>query len=272
MIVLAVIAAAGYGAYSFLRGTRSVPFDNFTISQLTNTGNSGLAAISPDGKYLLRVVSDAGKQSLWMRHVATNSDTQVIAPADTSFLSLTFSPDGNYIYFRKAVDKAKLFVDLYRAPVFGGTPQAVVRNIDTGITFSPDGKRIAYVRENVPDLRKFRLLVSNAEGTGEKIIVEGPMSEVPWIVCWSPDGRQIAEIINQRGDTTIQLLDVSSGKSNTLVGFKDLEIEDAVWTADGRGLLVAYYAKGSRALKSALSPNVMANSMSSPKIPIPIRH
>jgi eukaryotic-like serine/threonine-protein kinase len=158
VIVLAVIAAAGYGAYSLLRRPRSVSFENFTISQLTNTGNSELAAISPDGKYLLRVVSDAGKQSLWMRHVATNSDTQVIAPADTSFLSLAFSPDGNYIYFRKAVDKAKLFVDLYRAPVFGGTPQAVVRNLDTGITFSPDGKRIAYVRESVPDLQKFRLL------------------------------------------------------------------------------------------------------------------
>jgi len=169
----------------------------------------------------------------------------VIAPADTSFLSLAFSPDGNYIYFRKAVDKAKLFVDLYRAPVFGGTPQAVVRNIDTGITFSPDGQRIAYVRENIPDLRKFRLLVSSAEGTGEKIIVEGPVSEAPTVVCWSPDGRQIAEIISQSGDTTIQLLDVSSGKPNTLVGFKDLEIEDAVWTADGWGLLVVYYAKGS---------------------------
>src|SRR5450631_973508 len=245
VIVLAVIAAAGYGAYSFLRRPRSVPFENFTISQLTNTGNSELEAISPDGKYLLRVVSDAGKQSLWMRHVATNSDTQVIAPADTSFLSLAFSPDGNYIYFRKAVDKAKLFVDLYRAPVFGGTPQAVVRNIDTGITFSPDGQRIAYVRENIPDLRKFRLLVSSAEGTGEKIIVEGPVSEAPTVVCWSPDGRQIAEIISQSGDTTIQLLDVSSGKPNTLVGFKDLEIEDAVWTADGWGLLVVYYAKGS---------------------------
>ena len=245
VIVLGVIAAAGYGAYSLLRRPRSVPFENFTISQLTTNGNSELAAISPDGKYLLRVVSEAGKQSLWLRHVATNSDTQVIAPADTSFLSLAFSPDGNYIYFRKAVDKAKLFADLYRAPVFGGTPQAVVRSIDTGITFSPDGKRIAYVREQVPDLRKFRLLVSSAEGTDEKIIVEGPISEVPWIVCWSPDGRQIAEIIDQSGSAAIQLLDVSSGKSNTLVGFKDLEIYEAVWTADGRGLLVVYYGKGS---------------------------
>ncbi len=58
VIVLALIAAAGYGAYSLLRGHSAVPFENFTISQLTNTGNSQLAAISPDGKYLLRVVSD----------------------------------------------------------------------------------------------------------------------------------------------------------------------------------------------------------------------
>ncbi len=51
--------------------------------------------------------------------------------------------------------------------------------------------------------------------------------------------------IYKNGDvlSAIQLLDVLSGKSHTLVGFKDLEIEDAVWTADGRGLLVVYYAK-----------------------------
>jgi hypothetical protein len=45
-----------------------------------------------------------------MRHLATNSDTQVIAPADTSFLSLAFS--GNYIYFRKAVDRHIQLVDV----------------------------------------------------------------------------------------------------------------------------------------------------------------
>jgi serine/threonine protein kinase len=247
VILLTLIAAASYGVYSLLRGHRAAPFENFTISQLTNTGNSHRAAISPDGKYLLRVVSDAGKQSLWLRHVPTNSDTQVIAPVDSFFDSLTFSPDGNYIYFRKAEDKARSFFNLFRAPVFGGTPQAVVRNLDTGITFSPDGKRIAYVRERDLDAGKYRLLVSSAEGADEKMIADGPISEVPYFVRWSPDGREIAETIYKNGDvlSAIQLLDVLSGKTRTLVGFKDWGINQAVWTADGQGLIVSYFVKGS---------------------------
>src|ERR1700690_1762400 len=48
VIVAALIAAAGYGAYSLFLRHGASPFENFTISQLTNTGNSQLAAISPD--------------------------------------------------------------------------------------------------------------------------------------------------------------------------------------------------------------------------------
>ena len=191
-------------------------------------------------------MSDAGKQGLWLRQLPTNSDTQVIAPVDSFFDSLTFSPDGNYIYFRKAEDKARSFFNLFRAPVFGGTPQAVVRNLDTGITFSPDGKRIAYVRERDLDAGKYRLLVSSAEGADEKMIADGPISEVPYFVRWSPDGRQIAETIYKNGDvlTAIQLQDVLSGKSRTLAAFADWGITEALWTADGQGLIVSYFVKG----------------------------
>src|SRR3984893_4289869 len=221
VIVAALIAAAGYGAYSLFLRHGAAPFDNFTISQLTNTGNSQLAAISPDGKYLLRVASDGGKQSLWLRHVPTNSDTQVVPPADASFGSLAFSPDGNYIYFLKAVDKGNSIFDLYRTPVFGGTPQAVVHHVDTNITFSPDGKRIAYARGNDPEVGKFQLLIAGADGGSEKVIQDGPLSAVPHYVAWSPDGRQIAESVARDLTSAIQLLDVLSGKSQTLAGFKD---------------------------------------------------
>ena len=246
VIVLVLIAAAGYGAYSLLHRHGPVPFENFTISQLTDSGNSQFAAISPDGKYLLRVVSDAGKQSLWLRHLATNSDTQVIGPADTSFLSLAFSPDGNYIYFRKALDKGNQAFDLYRTPVFGGTPQTVASDVDTNITFSPDGKRMAYSRFNDPEVGKFLLLVSGADGTGERIIQNGPNSARPFHVAWSPDGTQIAEVVYQTDVlSSIELLEVTSGKTHRLVGFKDWGVTEAVWTPDGKGLLIDYWFKGS---------------------------
>ena len=77
LVALAVLAAAGYGVYSMLNRSGAVPFQNFTITKITDNGKSRAAAISPDGKYILSEVVDAGKASVWLRHVATNSDTQI---------------------------------------------------------------------------------------------------------------------------------------------------------------------------------------------------
>ena len=72
VIVLVVLAAAAFGVYSMFRGGKpAIPFQNFTISQMTDNGKSQFAAISPDGKYILSVLADAGKESLWLRHVPT---------------------------------------------------------------------------------------------------------------------------------------------------------------------------------------------------------
>ena len=99
---LIILGAAGIGVYSVFHHPAVMPFQNFTITQITNSGTSVATAISPDGKYLLSAVDDNGRQSLWLRNIPTNSDTQVIAPADASYRNLTFSSDGNYIYFLKA--------------------------------------------------------------------------------------------------------------------------------------------------------------------------
>ncbi len=143
-IALVVLAAAGYGVYSLISRKAELPFQNFTISQVTDTGKSGGTAISPDGKYVLNVQRQAGKASLWLRHVPTNSDTQIVAPAEAAYRQLAFSPDGNYFVFRKARSKLEDAFDLYRSPVLGGNPQIIARDVDSGATFSPDGKRIIY--------------------------------------------------------------------------------------------------------------------------------
>src|SRR5580704_15702367 len=95
--VLVIVAAAAYGIYSIVLRNRHVPFDTFSIENLTNNGHIALAAISPDGKYLLHVRDENGLQSLWLRHIATASNTQLVPPAATRYAGLTFSPDANYI-------------------------------------------------------------------------------------------------------------------------------------------------------------------------------
>ena len=242
LILIVVLAAAAYGLYALFRRAVPVSFQDFTITPVTNNGKSVEAAISPDGKYLLSVLDEKGKQSLWLRHVLTNSDTQVIPATDAFYQTLTFSPDGNYIYFRKAADNTLTSFDAFRAPLLGGTPQLVVRDIDTGITFSPGGKRIAYVRANDPEVGKFQVLTADADGTNERFFSGGPASEAPQSMSWSPDGKQIASIFEGPGEalTTVQFQDVDAAKLHARLPFNKVEFDDLVWQPDGRGLVVTY--------------------------------
>jgi len=238
-LMFLLMAAVGYSVYSFLSHKGAVPYENFAISQITNTGKTMAAAISPDGKFLLSVMDDHGKQSLWLRNISTNSDAQVIPSEDARYLDPAFSPDGNYIYFRKDVSYIEA-IDMLRAPVLGGSPQVIVHDVDTAFTFSPAGMRMAYVRNN-PEIGKFQVLMANAEGTDEKMLSGGLSSAIPNAIAWSPDGNQIASAIPGLGDAlgTIQLQDVISAKTQTLGRFNE-EFGDLTWLPDGRGLLATY--------------------------------
>src|SRR5208337_2472045 len=212
VVGLVLLVAGGFGIYSLLNRTGPTPFQNFSITQITNTGKAEQAAISPDGKYVLNVQNDNGMQSLWLRNVPTGSDTQILAPAAAVYRSLAFSPDGNYVYFRKAGIGTQSEWDLYRTPVLGGTPQVIVRDIDTGIAFSPDGHRMAYARGNDPDVGKYRLLTANIDGSDETVLLIGPNTadDFPRNISWSPDGKQITYSVYTLGDAlgTIKAFDV----------------------------------------------------------------
>jgi serine/threonine protein kinase len=242
IIALVVLAAAAYGIYTLLASKRALPFQNFSISQITNNGKSSRAAISPDGKYILSEVDDAGKASLWLRNVPTNSDTQVIAPADAIYTDLSFSPDGNYIYFIKAAAAVQAFRELFRAPVLGGAPQLVVRDIDSDISFSSDGKRFAFMRDNDPEVGKCQLRTANADGSDEKLLASGPIAEASRTIAWRPNNDQMARPQYQVGNqlTVIKLFDVASGNFKVAASLKDKFVERLVWLPDGKGLLALY--------------------------------
>ena len=93
IIGLIVLAAAGYGVYSILGGgKKAIPFQNYTITQITDNGKSLLAAISPDGKYILSVVNDAGKASVWLRHVPPIATRKSLPPPKPSIAISNFPP------------------------------------------------------------------------------------------------------------------------------------------------------------------------------------
>jgi eukaryotic-like serine/threonine-protein kinase len=243
IIAAVVLATVGISLY-YLRQPRAVvPFQNFAITQITNNGKSVAAAISPDGKYLLSAISENGQQSLWLRNILTNSDAQVIAPADVSYLSLTFSPDGNYIYFLSRMKASGNIYNLSRAPVLGGVSQLVVHDVDSGASFSPDGKRIVFLRPNNAAPGKFFVITANADGTAENVVADAASLSAFFssLVAWGPD-KEIALVIPGPGQAkvSIELHDSIFSNMHLLAHFDDLPLNTVVWSPDGSGLFAVY--------------------------------
>ena len=250
MIGIAVIAAAGFGVYSLLTRIGPEPFQNFNITQLTNTGSTRDAAISPDGKFVLNVQDQNGTQSLWLRNVANGSDTQVIPAGSLSFSDLAFSPDGNYIYFKRARNATGSFWDVYRAPVLGGMPQKILEDVDSDLTFSPDGRRLAFLRANDPEEGKYRLITAAPDGSDETVLHIEPttINGFPRAVAWSPDGQTIALIQTdwrKAFESKILLFQLRKKHLEPISTFKNMWFDKLKWLPEGHWFLVRYYPKES---------------------------
>jgi len=243
--VASLLIAAGYGIYSLVHRVPPTPFQNVSITQVTNTGEALGTAISSDGKYVLVVMNENGRNSLLLRNVATGSNTQIVPPSSTTIQSAAFSPDGNYVYFRQAENGLNTDFNLYREPVLGGTPQAVVYDVDSSISFSPDGKRMAFIRANDPEAGKYRLVSASLDGTDQKVLYIAPLSILARWLAWSPEGQRIAypEFQPKNALSGINLFDLGSGKLETLT-FSDKAIWEMVWATAVDGLFVIYQQKG----------------------------
>jgi serine/threonine protein kinase/Tol biopolymer transport system component len=251
LVAVAVLVAAGFGLYSLLTRAGPQPFKDFTVSQITNTGKAEMAAISPDGKYILHVQNENGLRSLRLRNILTGSDTQIVAPAPFRYEALVFSPDSNYVYFRQLTNSAGSSWDVYRLPVLGGTPQLIASDVDSDITFSPDARRISYVRANDPDDGKYRLLSANPDGTDETILaiekIEGVGNEsYPVFSAWSADGKRIAYSYAKMADQPglIKSFDLSSKRLGALERLPNALTFEVRWLRGDRWLMLLHAEKG----------------------------
>jgi serine/threonine protein kinase len=244
LIALLLVGAAGFGIYSLLTRSGSLPFQNFTITQVTNNGKADLAAISPDGRYILHAQNDNGLHSLWLRNIPTGSDTQIVPRAADIYRDLAFSPDGNYVYYRKSANVQATEFNLDRAPVLGGAPKQVVRDIDSDIAFSPDGQRMAYLRANDPDPGKYRLLSATLDGSDETVlrIAQSTRGADPTRITWSPDGKQVAYSFLSSGAALsyVESYDLAAKKVTTLAALDSHNLFELKWLPGGHWLLVVY--------------------------------
>jgi serine/threonine protein kinase len=245
-VVLLLVAAAAFGIYSLFFSARSQPFQSIKITKISGTHSARIGSMSPDSNYLAYVVNNEGNESLWLRHLASESNVQILPPEHVQYSALRFSPDGSHIYFshtQLVSGPASQEYDLYRIPVLGGTPQLLVKDIDTNPSFAPDGQRFVFVRANDPDPGKYHLVIANADGSNEKSIFSGPMANVVADSAWSPNGKAIVGTIfdqTKDGISSAISIDPNTGTQRTISRPPATVLTHLSWLPDGRALAVIF--------------------------------
>ena len=241
--LLFIVAAGSFGAYKWLHKTEPVArFWDIGLSRLTNSGNAIDATISPDGKYIVYVLSDRSSQSLWIRQVSTANDKLIVPAQRVGYFGMTFSPDGTEIYYVLKVDLDP--GTLYRIPTLGGTPIKVLEKIDAAISFSPDHKQFVFVRGNYPNSGETALVIANVDGSGERnlVVKRNPEQFAPIFFTgpsWSPDGKLVAaSVVTIGGRSKVLGFSVDDGSEKDLTTRSWLFSARVQWLPDMSGLLV----------------------------------
>ena len=244
-VVLALLAlalaGAGYGIYKWT-ASRDKPWLSFAsakITRLTTTGKASNAAISPDGRYVVHVEDEGGRQSLWMRQTAAQSSVQIVAPAEVTYNSLTFSPDGDYIYYNVTSQEYPNGA-LLQVPTLGGTPKKILENLDIDtISFSPDGRQFAFIRFERG--KEAALMIADADGGNQRKLVahRNPPDAIGY-PAWSPEGKRIVYEVTNYGsnDATVFEAQVADGSTRPLTAQRWFRVVGLSWMSDGDSLLM----------------------------------
>jgi eukaryotic-like serine/threonine-protein kinase len=240
VVVAALAALAALVLHNRFGHHEQASFAQMTITPVTSTGNIHSASISSDGKWLAYVQDDNGGHAIWVRQLATGSTAKVLAGTPGEIGGITFSNDGNYLYFGKE-DESVNVGTLFQVPSLGGSPRQIVVDVDSPISFSPDGKQFAFVRQTTK-ARTSNLILANSDGSNLKdlLVLRGSAQFSQEGLAWSPDGKRIAVAETPDGNFlhyVIETVEVVSGKVTPVGSLQWNYPRQLAWLPDGSAIL-----------------------------------
>lgn len=244
---LLIVAAAFYTFKPAPSTTLLNRATNLRFERLHLSGDINEIVISPDGKYVAYSVVEAGKHSVHVRELATASDLRVTSVSDSRYSGLSFSPDSTFVYY---LENHAETGTLYRVSKLGGAQRLILENVNTAVSFSPDGSQMAFVRSNNA-VDPADLVIASVEGGGSSVLVRRTLADNRFFSSdmrgpgpvWSPDGKSIACVTHGLGpkltEVLLEVIDVESRTSKPVNAGPWHHVSRMTWLGDGSGWIVA---------------------------------
>ncbi len=210
---------------------QSDSFQKMKLAKLTFDGTvTNIAAVSPDGKYIVYALRNDGLESLSVRQIASGSVIQLVAPAEVTYFGAVFSNDSNYVYYTVYEKDAS---NLFEIPALGGNPRKIINDVSAKITFSPDGKTMAFIRSETS------LMLADAKGGAERLLVKAADGERWRYADWNPNGKSIIVASNTESNEYLIEVAFDSGAAKRLDSANWTIITGLTRLSDGSGLILS---------------------------------
>ena len=238
VLLIVLLSGLTYGAFSlFDRWRQPESFQTMRLAKLTYTGNveSFNAAISPDGKYFAYVVAEAGEEGLSVKQTATDSAVSIVAPGPNNLTGVAFSPDSNFVYYSMAEKDGQSA--LFQAPALGGPSRRLIANAEKNVTFSPDGKTLAFIRNSA-----YLMLADAVDGGNVRQLAKAADGNRYINLAWSPKGDSIATVYFSQTDSNDHLSKVSiadGSEKPVESNIPWLRLRGVAWLPDASALVIS---------------------------------
>jgi Tol biopolymer transport system component len=218
--------------------------------RVTFDGNVDISTISPDGRYLAYATVNGPDELLHVRRGVADNFDKSVSITRSRCIGLTFSPDTQALYYVLKTPQEELG-RLYRMKLPSDLPSLILENLDSAVTFSPDGRQFAFVRraEERGSSVSSILLASTNNPADAHVMVSKSNTQIREQLAWSPRGDEIAAIafppqIDAPTRPAIYLFTLDKRVRGEFSSRNLRSLSYPVWLDGGSSLMLSSIAKG----------------------------